>query len=60
MGHEPARPSQGVNAERHQKRLSAVLMAEDKIVVIDDGERPVQGDFPCSMLTQKRVHAHSR
>lgn len=54
-GHKPAMTSQGVNPEEDQKRLSSVLMAGDQIIVIDNCERPIQGDFLCSMLTQEVV-----
>ena len=54
-GHKPAMLSQGVNPEEDQKRLSSVLMAGDQVIVIDNCDRPIQGDFLCSMLTQEMV-----
>jgi hypothetical protein len=54
-GHKPAMLSQGFNGEEDQKRLSSVLMAGDQVIVMDNCERPIQGDFLCSMLTQERV-----
>jgi hypothetical protein len=49
--------SQGKNDEENEKRLSPVLMAGDAIIVIDNCDRPVEGDFLCSMLTQEIVQA---
>ncbi len=54
-GHKPAMLSQGANSDEDQKRLSSVLMAGDQVIVIDNCDRPIQGDFLCSMLTQERV-----
>lgn len=54
-GHKPAMLSQGYNGEEDQKRLSSVLMAGDQVIIIDNCDRPIQGDFLCSMLTQERV-----
>jgi hypothetical protein len=54
-GHKPAMLSQGFNGEEDQKRLSSVLMAGDQIIVIDNCDRPIQGEFLCTMLTQERV-----
>ena len=54
-GHKPAMLSQGFNGEEDQKRLSSVLMAGDQIIVIDNCDRPIQGEFLCTMLTQEQV-----
>ena len=54
-GHKPAILSQGDNGEEDQKRLSSVLMAGDQVIIIDNCDRSIQGDFLCSMLTQERV-----
>jgi hypothetical protein len=54
-GHKPAMMSQGKSVEEDEKRLSSVLMAGDQVIVIDNCERPIQGDFLCSMLTQEMV-----
>ncbi|MEO9296957.1 bifunctional DNA primase/polymerase [Devosia alba] len=54
-GHKPAMLSQGFNGEEDQKRLSSVLMAGDQIIVIDNCDRPIQGEFLCTMLTQEHV-----
>lgn len=54
-GSLPAMVSQGKNAEEDEKRLSSMLAAGDPIIVIDNCERPVEGDFLCSMLTQELV-----
>lgn len=56
-GNVPAMVSQGKNAEEDEKRLSSILTANDLIIVIDNCERPVEGDFLCSMLTQEVVQA---
>jgi hypothetical protein len=56
-GNVPAMVSQGKNAEEDEKRLSSILAANDLIIVIDNCERPVEGDFLCSMLTQEVVQA---
>jgi hypothetical protein len=56
-GNLPAMVSQGKNAEEDEKRLSSILAANDLIIVIDNCERPVEGDFLCSMLTQEVVQA---
>lgn len=55
MGHKPAMMSQGKTAEEQEKRLSSVLMAGDLVIVIDNCDRPIEGDFLCSMLTQEWV-----
>jgi len=55
MGHKPAMMSQGKTAEEQEKRLSSVLMAGDPVIVIDNCDRPIEGDFLCSMLTQEWV-----
>lgn len=54
-GNLPAMVSQGKNAEEDEKRLSSMLAAGDPIIVIDNCERSVEGDFLCSMLTQELV-----
>jgi hypothetical protein len=54
-GHKPAMMSQGKNDEENEKRLSSVLMAGDQVIVIDNCDRPIEGDFLCSMLTQEMV-----
>lgn len=54
-GHKPAMMSQGKSDEENEKRLSSVLMAGDQVIVIDNCDRPIEGDFLCSMLTQEMV-----
>lgn len=54
-GHKPAMMSQGATPEEDQKRLSSVLMAGDPVLVIDNCDRQISGDFLCSMLTQEIV-----
>jgi hypothetical protein len=56
-GNKPAAMSQGKDDEEDEKRLSVVLRAGDPIVWIDNCERPLQGDFLCSMITQETVQA---
>lgn len=54
-GHKPAMMSQGKSDEENEKRLSSVLMAGDPVIVIDNCDRPIAGDFLCTMLTQEKV-----
>jgi len=56
-GHLPAMISQGKSAEEDEKRLSTLLMAGDPMIVIDNCDLPLEGDFLCSMLTQEMVQA---
>lgn len=35
--------------------VSSVLMAGDPVIVIDNCDRPIEGDFLCTMLTQEKV-----
>lgn len=57
MGVLPPALSQGKSAEEDEKRLSTVLMAGDPVIHIDNCERPIAGDFLCSLLTQQIVQA---
>lgn len=54
-GHKPAMLSQGKTDEENEKRLASVLMAGDQVIVIDNCDRAIEGDFLCSMLTQEMV-----
>ena len=56
-GHKPTMMSQGKSPEEDEKRLSAVLMSGDSVIVIDNCDRQVEGDFLCTMLTQEFVIA---
>jgi len=56
-GHCPAAISQGKSAEEDEKRFATLLRAGDPVLLIDNCERPLQGDFLCSMLTQEIVQA---
>ena len=56
-GYRPPALSQGKTAEEDEKRLSTVLFAGDAVIHIDNCERPIAGDFLCSMLTQETVQA---
>jgi hypothetical protein len=56
-GATPPAMSQGKTAEEDEKRLSSVLYAGDTILLLDNCEIPIEGDFLCSMLTQQVVQA---
>jgi len=56
-GFRPPALSQGKSDEEDEKRLSTVLFAGDPVIHIDNCERPISGDFLCSMLTQEVVQA---
>jgi hypothetical protein len=56
-GVRPPALSQGKTDEEDEKRLSTVLFAGDPVIHIDNCERPISGDFLCSMLTQEVVQA---
>jgi hypothetical protein len=52
---EPPAMSQGKDNEETEKRLSAALRAGDGILLMDNVDRAVGGDFLCSMLTSEMV-----
>lgn len=54
-GRVPAHTTQGKSPEEDEKRLVSVLRAGDPMLVIDNCEQPIEGDFLCSMLTQEVV-----
>jgi hypothetical protein len=56
-GSLPAMMSQGPSDEELEKRIATALRAGDRVIVIDNVERPLGGDFLCSVLTQERVQA---
>lgn len=56
-GQVPPALSQGKSPEEDEKRLSTVLHAGDPVILIDNCDLPIQGDFLCSMLTQETVQA---
>lgn len=56
-GHKPTMMSQGKSPEEDEKRLSSVLMSGDSVLVIDNCDRQIEGDFLCTMLTQEFVVA---
>lgn len=56
-GVRPPALSQGKSDEEDEKRLSTILFAGDPVIHIDNCERPISGDFLCSMLTQEIVQA---
>ena len=49
--------SQGSDEEETEKRLSVVLQAGDPVLLIDNCERALKGEFLCSMLTQEILQA---
>lgn len=56
-GFRPPALSQGKSDEEDEKRLATVLFAGDAVIHIDNCERPIAGDFLCSLLTQEIVQA---
>lgn len=56
-GCKPASMSQGKSPEEDEKRLSTALHAGDQVIMIDNCQHQVTGDFLCSMLTQQKVQA---
>jgi hypothetical protein len=44
--------SQGANEEEDEKRLFSVLLTNDPIIMIDNVQRPIEGDALCTILTQ--------
>jgi hypothetical protein len=56
-GSKPPSMSQGKSEEEDEKRLATVLHAGDSTILIDNCDRPIRGDFLCSMLTQDVVQA---
>lgn len=56
-GHAPPAMSQGKTPEEDEKRLAVALRAGDPVLLVDNCERPVEGDFLCSLLSQETVQA---
>jgi len=56
-GVRPPAMSQGKTEDEDEKRMSTVLFAGDPVIHLDNCERPISGDFLCSMLTQAIVQA---
>ena len=56
-GVRPPAMSQGKSPEEDEKRLSTVLRAGDPVILIDNCNIALDGDFLCSMLTQEIVQA---
>lgn len=54
-GHAPAVMSQGKTEEENEKRLASAMIASDSHIAIDNCERPIEGDFLCSLLTEESV-----
>jgi hypothetical protein len=44
--------SQGATEEEDEKRLLSILMRSDPVVLIDNINRPLQGDSLCTILTE--------
>lgn len=57
MGVKPPAMSQGKTPEEDEKRLSTILHAGDPVILVDNCEQAITGDFLCSMLTQETVQA---
>lgn len=55
MGHLPTLMNQGKEEGEDEKRLGAVLRAGDPCLLIDNCDRPVEGDTLCSVLTSSQV-----
>jgi len=53
----PPAMSQGKSPDEDEKRLSTVLHYGDPVIHLDNCERPITGDFLCSILTQEIVQA---
>lgn len=56
-GNLPAMVSVGATEEETEKRLATAMRAGDPVIVIDNVEKELGGDFLCSCLTQERVSA---
>lgn len=56
-GTKPTAMAQGKSPEEDEKRLATVLHAGDPVIMIDNCQRQVTGDFLCMMLTQEVVQA---
>ena len=56
-GHSPSMITQGKNPEEDEKRLASILKAGDSVIVMDNCEQPIGGDFLCAMLTSGTVKA---
>jgi hypothetical protein len=51
-GRSATKMSQGATQEEDEKRLLAVLLQGDQVVVIDNVARPIRGDAICTILTE--------
>lgn len=56
-GSVPPASSQGKTDEEDEKRLVSVLLKGDQVLLIDNIEKPLRGDFLCSILTQQFVQS---
>jgi hypothetical protein len=54
-GREAGVIAQGKAEEELEKRLSALLLAGEQVIAIDNCEAPLGGEFLCAMLTQRVV-----
>lgn len=52
-GHEAPVIAQGQTEEEMEKRIGAALIAGDRIISLDNCERPLGGEIICQALTQK-------
>lgn len=55
LGHKPSAMNQGKEEAEDEKRLATALRAGDRVIWIDNVERPITGDTICSILTQESV-----
>jgi putative DNA primase/helicase len=54
-GRPASATNQGASEEETEKRLGALLMDGDLVILLDNCTLPVEGDFLCSLLTQEIV-----
>ncbi len=52
---KPPAMAQGKTPEEDEKRIATALRSGQTIILIDNCERPVEGDLLCSILTQESV-----
>ncbi len=55
MGHLPTLMNQGKEEGEDEKRIGAVLRAGDPCLLIDNCDRPIEGDTLCSVISQTQV-----
>jgi len=55
LGFKPSLMNQGKEEAEDEKRLATALRAGDRVIWIDNCNRPIEGDTLCSILTQESV-----